>query len=151
LRTYPARLVGEWADITLAARERNGEKFFSASPQAFFTDNIKHATAGHRTAPDWWRELRKQEELRHRRETADNSDATLDQYLRTEAHEAFSRLTERIFGDLVAAGKAESEARAQAERIARLNLQAQFYREHPECRPAENISTTNGEQADECD
>ena len=151
LRTYPTRLVGEWADITLAARERNGQKFFRASPQAYFTDNIKHAAAGNRTPPDWWRELRKQEELRHRRENAENSDTTLDQYLRTEAREAFSRLTQRIFGDLLAAGKAESEAREQAERIARLNLQAQFYREHPECRPAENIPTPIGEQADERD
>jgi hypothetical protein len=52
LRAYTPRLIGEWPDITLAARERNGEKAFKKSAQAFFVDNIKHAAAGARTPPD---------------------------------------------------------------------------------------------------
>lgn len=55
-------LVREWADITLAAKERFGEKFFSKSSQAFFLDNLKHARTGRRQPPDWWRELNKSEQ-----------------------------------------------------------------------------------------
>ena len=33
LRQYPARMLREWADITLAARERFGESFFTKSPR----------------------------------------------------------------------------------------------------------------------
>ncbi|HZZ26987.1 MAG TPA: hypothetical protein VFE46_03180 [Pirellulales bacterium] len=149
LRTYPPRLIGEWADITLAARERNGEKFFTTSAQAFFVDNIKHAAAGTRTPPDWWRELRKLEEQQRRRHAADNSDLTLDQYLKTEAREAFARVTDRIFGDLIAGGKTEAEAREQADRIARNNLKVQFYREHPECRPTDPPTNPIVDHSDE--
>ena len=55
-------LVREWADITLAAKERFGEKFFRRSSQAFFLDNLKHARTGQRQPPDWWRELNKSEQ-----------------------------------------------------------------------------------------
>jgi hypothetical protein len=62
LRNYPSRLLLEWADITLAAKERHGISFFKRSPQAYFIDNVRHAVAGRRTPPDWWRQLRKVEE-----------------------------------------------------------------------------------------
>jgi len=62
LREYRHSLLQEWADITLAARERFGPSFFKRSPAAFFLDNVKHAAAGHRTAPDWWHTVRKAEE-----------------------------------------------------------------------------------------
>src|SRR5207244_3142857 len=61
LRDYSTQLVREWTDITLAARERQGESFFKKSPAAYFMDNIQHAEAGKRTPPDWWRELRNEE------------------------------------------------------------------------------------------
>ena len=32
IRTYSAGLIEQWADITLAAKERHGEAFFSRSP-----------------------------------------------------------------------------------------------------------------------
>ncbi len=58
-------LVREWADITLAAKERFGEQFFRRSSQAFFLDNLKHARTGRRQPPDWWRELNKSEQREH--------------------------------------------------------------------------------------
>ncbi|MBI3861102.1 MAG: hypothetical protein HY290_04320 [Planctomycetia bacterium] len=61
LRKYPTRLLQEWSDITLAARERFGATFFKRSPQAFFIDNVQHAALGDRTPPDWWQALRKAE------------------------------------------------------------------------------------------
>src|SRR5436309_6047800 len=66
LHAYPARVIELWADITLAARERNGDSFFKKSPQACFMDNLKAAAGGGRTPPDWWRDLRKQELARER-------------------------------------------------------------------------------------
>ena len=62
LRKYPSRLLQEWADITLAAKERHGMSFFKRSPQAYFVDNVRHAVEGRRTPPDWWHQLRKAEE-----------------------------------------------------------------------------------------
>lgn len=62
LRRYDQRVVREWIDITLAARERFGATFFSTSPPAFLTDNVKNASAGKRTPPDWWNAIRKEEQ-----------------------------------------------------------------------------------------
>ena len=134
LRTYAANLVGEWVDITLAARERHGDEFFKKSPQAYFIDNVRQAAAGKRTPPDWWRDLRKQEERRHRAVPTGEGDATFDRYLETEARDALERVTESIFTDLTRSGADEWEARYRARYIARQNLRAQFHREHPECR-----------------
>jgi hypothetical protein len=68
LATFPHGAIEQWADITLAARERHGETFFKRSPQAYFLDNLKAAAAG--TPPDWWRELRKQERELERQQEA---------------------------------------------------------------------------------
>jgi hypothetical protein len=150
LCTYPIRLVGEWADITLAARERNGETFFKTSPQAYFIDNIKHAATGKRTPPDWWRKLRKDEDALQRRHAADNAEAELTHYLKTEAREAFAQVSDRIFAELVRSGHEMEQARERANYIATNNLRTQFYREHPECRPEESQpQTSNTEDADE--
>lgn len=137
LRTYTPRLVGEWADITLAARERHGDAFFKKSPQAYYLDNIRHAAAGTRTPPDWWHALRRDEERQRRQADAVDPEATLDRYLEDEAREAFAKVTDRIFAELTNSGMDQTEAKHRARYIARMNLKAQFYREHPECRPAE--------------
>jgi hypothetical protein len=62
LQAYPARLLQEWIDITLAAQERFGAGFFKRSPAAYLLDNLKHAAQGKRTPPDWWHAVRKAEE-----------------------------------------------------------------------------------------
>lgn len=66
VRDFEPRMVQEWADITLAAMERKGKKFFRRSPQAYFVDNLQKAAAGDRTPPDWWHELRSAENREQR-------------------------------------------------------------------------------------
>ena len=70
IKKYPTRLLQEWADITLAARERFGESFFNRSPMAYLVHNVQEAAKGTRTLPDWWSNMRKeelqQEAARHR-------------------------------------------------------------------------------------
>lgn len=135
LSTYAPRLINEWADITLAAKERNGKGFFTTGPQAYFLDNLTHAAKGTRTPPDWWRALRIEEEKNRRR--AEDPDITaadeqrFDAFLQTEARDAFDRLMTRVFDDLRARDVPEREAREQATYIARMNLRGQFRRSHP--------------------
>lgn len=62
LRKYSDRAVREWADITLAAKERFGRSYFKRSPAAYFMDNLKKSVTDGRTPPDWWHEVRKAEE-----------------------------------------------------------------------------------------
>lgn len=77
LSRYPARQIQLWSDVTLAALEHKGERFFRRSPQAFFMDNIKNASKGERTCPDWFLALRKEEELNSgpRRRTSSRTEA----------------------------------------------------------------------------
>ena len=140
LHTYNPRLIAECADMTLAAKERSGERFFTKSPQAYFIDNLREQAAGHRTPPDWWRELRKEEE--RRRWQADRSDgaaatsqifnAAFDEYLETEAREAFGRVMDRIFQDLRAAGQSDDEASEHARLFTRTHFLNRFRAEHPQ-------------------
>jgi hypothetical protein len=60
LRKYSKSLVREWTDITLAKMERSPSEF-TRSPAAYFVDSLKHAAAGVRTPPDWWRDMQKAE------------------------------------------------------------------------------------------
>ena len=60
----PHRVIREWLDITLAAKERFGPGFFRRSPQAYLVDNVREAVGSGRTAPDWWHDLRSQEKRR---------------------------------------------------------------------------------------
>lgn len=67
VRDFDTALVQEWADITLAAMERKGKKFFRRTPQAYFVDNVQQAAQGNRTPPDWWQELRHSENREKRK------------------------------------------------------------------------------------
>lgn len=62
LSRFPAGLLQQWLDITLAAREKHGESFFKKSAAAYFVDNVQKAAQGKRTPPDWWHDL-----VRHER------------------------------------------------------------------------------------
>lgn len=138
LKTYDPRLIAELADMTIAAKERFGESFFKASPQAYFIDNLKQQASGNRTPPDWWRELRKQEERRHFEETKGRHDTergfekAFDEYLKTEAREAFERVMNRLFQDLRSGGQSEPDARENASNFARTHFIHRFRGEHPE-------------------
>ncbi len=140
LRDYRAHLICEWADITLAARERHGETFFSKSAAAYFLDNIRHAAAGTRSAPDWWRDLRR-EELRRQREAdrdqmetasgfgEDAEEPAFRTYLEGEAREAFEQVTSRLVKDLTDHGKTHQEATEASRYVARLHFLNRFRRE----------------------
>ena len=99
IRQYPAQLLQQWADVTLAAKERHGPRFFKRSPQAFFIDNVRNAIAGHRTPPDWWCQLRKSEE--RPKSEPDRRDrqgglATAGDILNTASHEFGGPLRESV-------------------------------------------------------
>jgi len=144
LREYRPHVVREWADITLAARERHGAEFFKKSAAAYFVDNVRHAAAGTRTAPDWWRELRR-EELRRQREAdrehlasvagtggAESEEQAFRAYLEGEAREAFQQVAQRVMHDLLQHGKSREDAEESGKYMARLHFLNRFRREHPQ-------------------
>ncbi|MBW3596951.1 MAG: hypothetical protein KY475_06715, partial [Planctomycetes bacterium] len=135
LAAHKPRMIAEWADITLAARERNGSDFFTTGPEAYFLDNIKHAAKGMRTPPDWWRQMRLEEEKRRREARRDHTPSpaveqrpSLDATVEVDARNAFEQCMSRIFSDLRERGVPEEEAREQAVRIATMNVGGRFRR-----------------------
>lgn len=136
-RIYKNHLIDEWADITLAAMERNGRGFFKVSPQAYFMDNIKAAAAGTRGVPDWWHELRRDEVRknassdRHKRNSQskqEQNDARMAfaSFLKNEGRETFESLVTTIFGDLTASGVDRQDARRMARTSALDHMKKQF-------------------------
>ena len=137
LRSYSAKLVGEWADITLAARERQRRGVLQERPTKH-TSSITYAMPPRATARrptggvSCVRRKNARDPIECRRF---RGGARL--LLGDRGTGGVSRVTDRIFGELSQANMDEAEARYCARYIARQNLKAQFYREHPECRPAE--------------
>jgi len=140
LAAYEPRLIAEMADMTLAARERFGESFFTSSPQAYFMDNLMEHAKGRRTIPDWWREVRAEEERRRRQTEGpllsadDRSERAFRAYLETEARDAFEGVMERVFQSFRSAGQSEEAARRTAQEHAELHFRHLFFKEHPEYR-----------------
>ena len=140
MQKYPAAILEQWADITLAANERNGSRFFTTSPQAYFVDNINAALKQSRTPPDWWRELRKQERIQQEEQQRSQSQllparsATIsmsfDEYLKTEAREAFEQVMDKLRHDLESSGQSCTEARRTAEQHSRIHFWNKFRQEH---------------------
>jgi hypothetical protein len=87
IKKYPGRLLGEWADITQAAQERFGAKFFKKSPMAYLVDSVSNAAQGRRTPPDWWHELRQ----------AEAKKAELSE----QSQEVFARIRQELFSEHV--------------------------------------------------
>ena len=137
-RQFPGGLLAEWVDITLAARERFGEVFFKRSPAAYFTDNVKAAAVGRRTSPDWWLDVRKEEQRRVETnavrslglfDTSDDTDdarARFRDYLRDGGRRQYEELSADIFRQLRSAGRDAADARRAAHRHARDHLWRQF-------------------------
>jgi len=126
LRRYPPRLLREWADITLAARERFGEAGFTRSPQAYFVDNVKHAAAGNRTPPDWWHEVRKAERTALEKRLApvicgigDTNEIDDGVQLVDESRQLHEKVRADLFSDFLATGATYADAAAKADRLAR--------------------------------
>lgn len=119
LRRFPIARVREWVDITMAAQERFGSKFFKRSPAAYFLDNLQKSVTDGRTPPDWWHDIRKAEERRQ----AAIDRASAERLAKSEAtrnRPTFDRIREEIFGQLQSAGLpavvALPEATRQAQR-----------------------------------
>ncbi|MBA3312939.1 MAG: hypothetical protein H0T47_06560 [Planctomycetaceae bacterium] len=122
---HPAKLLREWADITLAARERFGDSFFKKSPAAYFVDNVRNAAQGTRTPPDWWHELRKAERsaIAMRKPDAPAPDTGLP----AESRDAYEKVRNAFFGQFIAAGQPRAIAESNARRFA-----AEHIRKRPE-------------------
>jgi hypothetical protein len=143
LRQFPPSKVREWADITLAAKERFGMRFFKRSPVAYFLDNLKKAAAEGRTPPDWWNDIRKAEEreqARHDRNRAGRKKPTVTE------NEANRQLFERVRGDLFhqlrSAGLDERSALREASRQARRHIEPKTDHQRTNLAPTKEILGT---------
>ncbi len=97
LADAPHRVVREWLDITLAARERYGPGFFKRSPQAYLVDNVREAVSSGRTAPDWWHDLRTRERSQPRPLSVVGSEPSRSDDLVDHSGEVLRRVTEAVF------------------------------------------------------
>lgn len=131
-RNFGHNLVQQWADITLAAKERQGMRFFKNSPQAYFMDNLRQAAEAGRTPPDWWWDCKREEEQRSTAPTAErlfaqlgltsrkpdlsgaDADRAFVAYLQGEGRAAFEIQLRQVFDELCRGGTAPE----QAQRIA---------------------------------
>lgn len=113
LNQYPATMIQEWVDITLAAQERFGPRYFKRSPAAFLVDNIQHAGTGSRTPPDWWQDLRRAE---RRAQSARKRSA-----VRARASNAKTGTDDTLTGALTEALQVQFEVAGQPAASARRN------------------------------
>lgn len=149
LRQYAPRLLREWVDITLAARERFGESFFTKSPTAYLVDNLKNAKAGRRTPPDWWHEVRKAEAAaaaqRARRIADTPTPAGPPGPTDGDAESAalFERTRAEMRRCFLAAGQPPDVAAANAARFAREDLRQRSVAAGGSTRRAAGIVTTD--------
>jgi hypothetical protein len=129
LSQFPIEQIQLWADVTLAAIENKGPAFFRRSPQAFFMDNIQHATKAGRTPPDWFWALRKEEDRQraekglrvkqsHGKGTihAEPRSTALSRAIDPEATAAC--LVAEMTAQFRAAGQSARDARRNAQRFA---------------------------------
>ena len=128
IRQYPHRILREWADITLAARERFGDSFFTRSPQAYLVDNLKNARLGKRTPPDWWHDVRKAEakavadRLRGTGKSQAHERRRDGQPEDPESKELLARVRDEMLRCFLAAGQPRHVAASNADRFAREHL-----------------------------
>ena len=125
LRRFPMPMLREWTDITQTAKERFGASFFKKSPQAFLVDNLKNATKGTRTPPDWWHEVRRAEARIRAKSEASHAEMTPSETpdLPEEARLAYARVAKEMFAVFRAGGQPEPTAKANAEKFAREYVQ----------------------------
>ena len=143
--------IREWIDITLAAQER---KLIRSTPAAFFMDNIKQAVSGSRQPPDWWREIRKQEDekewneagqvlrshIRSHQET-NGGVPSFDDYMQTEAAQnAFDRVCRDLFDMCSESEMGDAERKAFVQKQGRQRMRSLYNDEYPR-------SVANGPQS----
>ena len=113
LSLYSTELVQQWADITLAARERHGASFCRKSPAAYFVNNLQHAAKGQRTPPDWWHDLQRDESRRQ----ADLCRKERSRKPAVESGDQVAALTESLARQFRAAGQSSETADDNARRF----------------------------------
>lgn len=120
LRRFPMPMLRQWTDITQAAKERFGPKFFKKSPQAFLVDNLKNAANGTRTPPDWWHDVRRAEARTQAQIQAANASMTPKESpaISEEYRQAYERIAKEMFAVFRAGGQVESVAKGNAEKFA---------------------------------
>ena len=129
LSRFPIEQIQLWADVTLAAIESKGPAFFRRSPQAFFMDNIQHATKAGRTPPDWFWVMRKEEDrLRaekvrrvnrsHRRDKIPAEPKSVDPSRAFDPDVSATHLVTEMTAQFRAAGQSARDARRNAQRFA---------------------------------
>lgn len=129
-RKHPPRLLREWADITLAAKERFGPGFFKRSAPAYFVDNVEKAAIGNRTPPDWWNDLRKIEHLAAEqsvipmltKSTGDEPPPRDVDRFTGESAQLFTKIRDDLLGHFLAGGESERDAKLRANRLARAHM-----------------------------
>ena len=134
-KIFKMEILDEWADITLAAKERHGQKFFGRSMAAYYIDNVKAAAADGRTPPDWWYEFRKLEY--HKSENSKNGKpskpeptrAEFGQWLAGEAREQFERVLTELMTQHSRGDKLDGHAAETARREATSRMWEQFRRD----------------------
>lgn len=102
IHRFPSRLLSEWSDITQAAQERFGKDFFHKTPMAYLVDSVTKASQGNRTAPDWWHELKRDENQRLE--------------MSVESKQLFSKIRSELFGN----GEAK-EVQSESSKIVHLS------------------------------
>ena len=123
LRQFPHDRIREWVDITLAARERFGMKFFKRSPMAYLIDNLKKSASDGRTPPDWWHDIRKAEEQKRDSLARRQAMTTVSSSSPTSAgRQVFEQVRNDLVAAYVAAGLDDATALREASREAKRRL-----------------------------
>jgi hypothetical protein len=146
-KNFRHQLIQQWADITLAAKERHGLTFFRKSPQAYFMNNLREAAENGRTPPDWWWACKREEEKRiaapaakrlveqverlvDRREHSESkSEAAFLNYLRGAGRTEFDGLLRQMFADFRLNGMPVEQAHQRATEICVGHLRRRFFKE----------------------
>lgn len=134
IKQYPISLLQQWADITLAAKERFGLEFFKKSEQAYFRDNVNEAAAGRRTPPDWWNDIRREEERKAwqqatsgmKNESSEDPRQAFAEYLRGDGRARFAELMTQALGQFSASGYNQGDAQREAQEYAKSTLWKEF-------------------------
>ena len=132
-RQYKHALVQQWADITLAAKEKFGLRFFKKSSQAYFMDNLRNG----RTPPDWWWACKREQEQRITSplakqlvECGTRPRATIERdfvnFLKGAGRTELEKLTVEATGDFRRSGLSDPESVKRATELCIAHLRNRF-------------------------
>lgn len=127
-RLYSEESLRLWCDVTLAAIEHKAPGFFSRSAAAYLIDNLKAASRGERTPPDWFFDLRKQELLGSAASAPQRAQRPMQNLSRALSPGlATTDFATELAAQFIAGGQSEGVARSNAARIAKLAAQRQSH------------------------